>query len=465
MTPEPWKRLHTALSRSQWGMGLIVLSVELGFGGEAPNTMLKFDLLPDFVGWWIIAVALGSILDLSREVAVMRRLAWGLVVVALLGIFNFTYPPPPESYKSVYLYQSPSIPNETLQFIYSMRDMVGWAMFMLLVWKALRLTQQIAERNGAEELAQQASFRRKFFCGGQLVLMPLIMLALVVAPVAVTLVVGLSASVVILIATICVWLHLRDVANWAESNASAGATWFELWDGEEIEMAEQSQSNPWSFRISTLLLASALVAAIFSHWTLSRKLADQHQERLKSEATIDAYRRQLEILPVVDREKIFVKRIPAGNENQWEWSVFVPKNVNVVWRSKLNDVVWNEIPASCDEQIQLQPGFSLLIANADLEKGILTMTVKPRPGQIGGYHPFIQDEMTRDVFFDGSAWDDSRSGSGLGAYDHEFGLSPEAELPLSLWHTRFGAVQVGNLRSSTPGPGVTFWLDLNDSPQ
>ncbi len=59
-----------------WGLLLVILDL----------TINRFDLLPDFIGYVLIAVGLGGITGLSTQFATARMCAWWLVSVAVVAL-------------------------------------------------------------------------------------------------------------------------------------------------------------------------------------------------------------------------------------------------------------------------------------------------------------------------------------------------------------------------------------------
>ena len=68
--------MFTRFGQIFWGLLLVIL--DLRFNG--------FDVLPDFIGYILVAIGCGGIVGLSRRFSTAQTLSWILAVLSLVGI-------------------------------------------------------------------------------------------------------------------------------------------------------------------------------------------------------------------------------------------------------------------------------------------------------------------------------------------------------------------------------------------
>ena len=80
------ERCAAAFERISWAFLFFYFDVRIGGGN------VQFDVLPDFVGWVMVASALSSIVDLSSAVRGIRTLSYWLVFLSLFDLLEVRMP-------------------------------------------------------------------------------------------------------------------------------------------------------------------------------------------------------------------------------------------------------------------------------------------------------------------------------------------------------------------------------------
>ncbi|MEM1180170.1 MAG: hypothetical protein AAGM22_17645 [Acidobacteriota bacterium] len=136
------ERCAAAFCRMFWAF---IFFLDFRFGVNR----VHIDLLPDFVGWLMMASALTTILDLAPRVEDIRRLAYGLSFLSLFDLVE------------IRMTQSeglgPWIVPTTLV------STVSAVLNIVLIWKLCGLIMDMASRLENETMRERAEFRRKLY--------------------------------------------------------------------------------------------------------------------------------------------------------------------------------------------------------------------------------------------------------------------------------------------------------------
>lgn len=108
-----------------WGLLLVILDVNIN----------RFDVLPDFIGYILVAVGLGGLTGLSRQFATARTCAWVLVPVAVVGM----------------------LPSGEFDVVIGMVNLV---LNCVMMWRLLGGVIDYAAANSRPDLVERASARR-----------------------------------------------------------------------------------------------------------------------------------------------------------------------------------------------------------------------------------------------------------------------------------------------------------------
>jgi len=122
---EPMNAIAAGFGQVFWGLLLVILDFNLN----------HFDVLPDFIGYILVAVGLGGLTGLSRQFATARTCAWVLVPVDIVGL----------------------LPAEELAVIVSLVNLV---LNCVMMWYLLGGIMDYAVAQNRPDLAERASARR-----------------------------------------------------------------------------------------------------------------------------------------------------------------------------------------------------------------------------------------------------------------------------------------------------------------
>ncbi len=138
------ERCASAFGRMFWAF-LFFLDFRLGYNE------IHVDILPDFIGWILIATALTSILDLAQVVAGVRILAYWLVFLSLFDLVEIHITLSRSGNMTTWI--SPTFP---VQVVVAVLDIV-------LVWRLCGLIIEMALAAENTTIRDRASFRRKLY--------------------------------------------------------------------------------------------------------------------------------------------------------------------------------------------------------------------------------------------------------------------------------------------------------------
>ncbi len=162
--------MFTRFGQIFWGLLVVILDLRVR----------GFDLLPDFVGYILVAVGAGGLIGASRQFATVRMMSWVLAGMSLLSLFRLG------------------------------RFGIGLALVILVVdcvmmWSLLGGVMEFTAARQRPELAQQAAQRRLIYLALKGVAALVMLLALVLPKVA-----GLLGLVLFLcsVALLVLILHL-----------------------------------------------------------------------------------------------------------------------------------------------------------------------------------------------------------------------------------------------------------------
>ncbi|NIV70102.1 MAG: hypothetical protein GWN41_08235 [Phycisphaerae bacterium] len=165
-----------AFSRIFWAF-LFFLDFRIGINN------VHIDVLPDFIGWILMATALGWILGLHSDIKLIRTLS---LVSIFLSIFDLI-----EIKKKV----------SGISYDISIFFPVGIALAILsiiVIWKLCGVIMDMAEAVGNQLIRERADFRRKLYLAFMIALPVVMVICFVVPPlIPIVAIGGLIAAIVI----------------------------------------------------------------------------------------------------------------------------------------------------------------------------------------------------------------------------------------------------------------------------
>jgi len=168
-----------AFSRMFWAF-LFFLDFRIGIN------KVHIDVLPDFIGWILIATALGWILGLHSDIKLIRILS---LVSIFLSIFDLIE------------IKAPIKKIGAITYDISIFFPIGIALAILsiiVIWKLCGVIMEMAEAVGNELIRERADFRRKLYLAFMIALLVVIVICFVVPPLIFIFAIGgLIAAIVI----------------------------------------------------------------------------------------------------------------------------------------------------------------------------------------------------------------------------------------------------------------------------
>lgn len=175
----PTERCASAFGRMFWGY-LFFIDFHVGINN------VHVDLLPDFVGWLLIASALSAIVDLSPKVAGIRTLALWLVVLSLFDLVEIR-----TRLSQSGAFTTWTTPTLPIGIIAAILDMI-------FVWRLCGLIIDMSSITGNTTIGERADFRRRLYIALVIALAISIVIMVVVPPFAlIVLITGLPLTIVV----------------------------------------------------------------------------------------------------------------------------------------------------------------------------------------------------------------------------------------------------------------------------
>ncbi len=144
------------------------------------------DLLPDFIGWLLIASALAEIIPLSPKVATLRTLAWWLVFLSLFDLVKMKAPVRQGVAFTTRI--SPMFPI----------GIVAGILGLILIWKLCGLIMDMADAVGDSTIWERAESRRNLYVAFVVFLTIAISISFLAPPfMIVAVIVGLPLAIVV----------------------------------------------------------------------------------------------------------------------------------------------------------------------------------------------------------------------------------------------------------------------------
>ncbi len=144
------------------------------------------DLLPDFVGWALIASALTMILPLAPIVARLRTLAYWLVFLAIFDLVEIRIPL--RRAGNVAAWITPTFPI----------GIVAAILEILFIWRLCGLIIEMASIAGNTTIRERADFRRRLYVGFIIVAMLAVAVSFAVPSfVLVTVIIALPLAIIV----------------------------------------------------------------------------------------------------------------------------------------------------------------------------------------------------------------------------------------------------------------------------
>jgi len=157
------------------------------------------DVLPDFIGWILMASALGWILGLHSDIKVIRTLSLVLIFLSIFDLIEIKIP-----IKKV----------GGISYDISMLFPIGIVLAILsiiVIWKLCGVIMDMADAAGNPLIRERADFRRKLYLAFIIAITAAIGLCLVVPPLILVVVIG---GLIIAIVVLCLMMGLmKATAN------------------------------------------------------------------------------------------------------------------------------------------------------------------------------------------------------------------------------------------------------------
>ena len=145
------------------------------------------DLLPDLIGWLMIASALTTIPDLSRVVPTLRTLSYWLLFLSLFDVIEIRIPMMQTG--NVTTWMSPAF------FL----GIISMILDILLIWKLCGLIMAMAAAVDSTTIWQRADFLRKLYVSFAALLSIAVLISFAVPPfVFIAVVVGLPVALIVM---------------------------------------------------------------------------------------------------------------------------------------------------------------------------------------------------------------------------------------------------------------------------
>ena len=255
-TPEMPESTHTipAGAFTQMGWAFLFIGLTLGPSIRLGQESFTIDLLPDFIGYLLIATAANRLLPLCRQARGVRNLAMLLTFLSVPATIQYT----------AVASQSNSITTWTAP-LWPFSTAVG-LLELVLVWQLCGLVADLARRAGDGETERRAYSRRLLYIGLKLLVIAGIAAALV-SPKPELIIGAAIGALVIGLIVLGMMIGLMRRAERLGPVAD--------------ETAEQPRPSGWGFR---LLVASAIILPIFAGigaicyyiaWDEARRIEDQ----------------------------------------------------------------------------------------------------------------------------------------------------------------------------------------------
>jgi hypothetical protein len=173
------ERCASAFGRMFWGY-LFFIDFHVGINN------VHVDLLPDFVGWLLIASALATIVDLSPKVAGLRNLAFWLVFLSLFDLVEIR----------TRLSQSGTFTTWTTPTLPI--GIIAAVLDIFFMWRLCGLIIDMASLTGDRTIGNRADFRRRLYVALVVALAISIVIMVAVPPFGlVVLVIGLPLTILV----------------------------------------------------------------------------------------------------------------------------------------------------------------------------------------------------------------------------------------------------------------------------
>ena len=186
------RQCATAFQHMIWAF-IFFVDVRLGINN------VHLDVLPDVIGWAIIASALTTILELSPIIRILRTLAYWLLFLSLFDVVEFRITVVQAD--NVTLWISPTF------FV----SIISTILDSILIWKLCGLIMAIATAMNNPKIRRRASFRRKLYLALVVLLRLSVLISFVFLPFTIiTVIVGFPIGIIVL----CLMMELmKDTAD------------------------------------------------------------------------------------------------------------------------------------------------------------------------------------------------------------------------------------------------------------
>ncbi len=141
-----WPDCARAFHRIFWAF-LFFIDFRIGINN------VHVDILPDFIGWILMASALGWIIDVNPRVRGLRTLSFWLVVLSIFGLVEVRKPL--QQVKNLTVWVMPT-------FLISV---VAGILAIIFIWRLCGVIMDLASALDNTTIRNRADFRRKLYLG------------------------------------------------------------------------------------------------------------------------------------------------------------------------------------------------------------------------------------------------------------------------------------------------------------
>jgi hypothetical protein len=167
---------------------------------------IHIDILPDFIGWILIVIALGWIIKLHSDIKFIRSLAYWLVFLSIFDLVEIQIPL-----------------KKAGSFTYSISPLffvgiISAVLTIIVIWKLCGVIMEMADAVNNTIIRDQAEFRRKLYIFFTIFILFFALISFIIPPlILIAVVVGLPLAIVVF----CLLMGLmRGTANMCRGQLS-----------------------------------------------------------------------------------------------------------------------------------------------------------------------------------------------------------------------------------------------------
>lgn len=386
-----------------WPFLLVMIDVELTLGD------IGVDILPDFIGWLLIARAIRPMVDLVPLAPAMRSLAFLLAALSLATWIDF----PGQSNSNTTVNASYLVDPAIWSWGTKTLESICLLLHALLVWMLVGLMMKIVAVDWYHLAPWRGKLNRTRTAYVVLTLAILwIPWSLLVASRETLFLVGVIALIVGLAVSVILLVQLRAIANFCENNFHANYSQIPDLQGKESSALEnamrpsQEEKRPFRFSLFTIILLMAVIGMASSQIHLIWSTQAATAKATEAEALMEFYKNELSHFDVANEKKAYVIAIPTPDGDHWEWKVHLPQGGIYVLKGVTSQVPESGYPTNTSIAHVLKSGTTTIRAVLDREKGtsgqlrVTTIWYNPFPSRgvtiVGGVQTTYDNSMVRD---------------------------------------------------------------------